>query len=76
MAIAVSVIGNPMAKIGNRIEMADGPFNEPCTPMTPMISPMSSPKAGEIPRPTSIKPASAPESTKARSTKRSTSTTA
>ena len=39
-SFAVSVIGSPIARIGNRIEMADGPFNEPSTPITPIRSPI------------------------------------
>ena len=41
IAIAVSEIGRPIARIGNRIEIAEGPLNEPCTPMTPISNPIS-----------------------------------
>ena len=41
IAIAVSEIGSPIAKIGNRIEIADGPLIDPWTPITPIKSPMS-----------------------------------
>ena len=41
IAIAVSEIGRPIARIGNRIEIADGPLSDPCTPITPIRSPIS-----------------------------------
>ncbi len=39
--MAVSEIGRPIATIGKRIEIADGPPIDPCTPITPINRPMS-----------------------------------
>ena len=39
--MAVSEIGSPIARIGNRIEIADGPSIEPSTPITPIKRPIS-----------------------------------
>ena len=33
-------MGSPIARIGNRIEIAEGPLNDPCTPITPIKSPI------------------------------------
>ena len=40
IARAVSEIGRPIARIGNRIEIDDAPLSDPWTPITPISRPI------------------------------------